>query len=108
MRTLIKPTVTLQNSSKDGLYRVTAILCKKTPNELTVKAKSHNGKDNRIYGTIHRNGIFTPRKTIYARNSSVLVANKRKQIDTVLDLVFGTKRDKFPVLNEFGQTEFVK
>lgn len=108
MRTLIKPTITLQASDKHGKYKVTAMLCKKSPNELTVKAKSHNGKDSRVYGTINREGKFTQRATPYARNASLLVEAKRRQIDTVLDLVFGTKRDKFPTINKHGQTEFIK
>lgn len=108
MRTLIKPTVLLQASDKHGKYKVVAMLCKKAPNELTVRAKSHNGKDSRIYGSINREGKFTQRKTPYTRHASVLVEGKRKQIDTVLDLVFGTKRDKFPTINEHGQTEFIK
>jgi len=106
MRTLIKPTVTLQQSDKHGKYKVVAMLCKKAPHELTIKAKSHSGKDSRVYGTINRSGVFTQRKTPYARNAYALVEGKRKQIDTVLDLVFGTKRDKMPVLNKHGQTEF--
>lgn len=106
MRTLIKPTIILQKSNKNGLYTVSAQLCKKAPHELTVKAKSHNGKDNRILGTIHRDGVFVSRKTPQAKNVHSLVENKRKHIDTVLDLVFGTKRDKMPVINKFGQTEF--
>lgn len=108
MRVLIKTTITLQKSNKKGLYEVTVQLCKKRPNELTVKARSHNGKDNRIYGTIYRSGAFIPRKTKQARNATSLVNKKVQQIDTVLDLVFGTNRDKQPVLNKFGQTEFKK
>lgn len=108
MRTLIKPLITLQHSNKKGLYTVTAQLCKKAPHELTVKGRSHSGKDSRIFGTINRDGVFVQRKTTQAKGTGVLVAQKQKQIDTVLDLIFGTNRDKFPTINKYGQTEFKK
>jgi len=57
---------------------------------------------------VHRDGLFVARKTRQAKGVGVLVEMKREHIDTVLDLVFGTKRDKMPVLNKFGQTEFLK
>lgn len=108
MRTQIQTTVILQNSNKNGPYKVSVQLCKNKPNELTVKGRSHNCKDNRIFGTIHPSGVFVERKTKQAKGTDKLVMFKRKQIDTLLDLAFGTNRDKNPVFTKNGNVEFNK
>lgn len=107
MKTLVNSKIILQTSNKDGLYSIVVSLDKKDTNCLTIKAVSHNTKDKRIVGTITRYGVFHSKHTPRAKGLGKLVDAKFKQIETVLDLTFGQKRDKFPVIDKKGHVQFI-
>jgi hypothetical protein len=108
MKVLITPKLTLRPSNKKGQYQVTVELTKKNTNELIIRCASHNRKDKRILGVIDRYGQHRLKGTPYCKGVTQLISINRNKIDTVLDLVFGVQRDKFPTFNKYGQTEFKK
>lgn len=109
MRTLIQTQIILQQSDKKGAYQYKIEFCKRNPHQLTIKAQSHNGKTKRVVGSVDREGkIFMKLECRWSQYifNKVDVLSYQNKIDTVLDLVFGVKRDKFPEPTKTGQIEF--
>lgn len=107
MKVLINPKITLCKAIKGVQSEISIVLSKKDLNELTIRSISFNGKDKRIVGSINRNGSWqiAPTKQALPVYKYISHENKNK-VDFLLDMVFGTKRDKFPVINQKGYTEF--
>lgn len=106
MKILVKPQITLIRAKK-GKYEVSVCLMKNNTNELTIRAISHDKKDKRIVGIVNREGKVIMRQTKQAKHEYFIsVLDNHKKIDFLLDMVYGDKRDKFPVINKKGLTEF--
>lgn len=107
MKLLINPKITLCKAIKGVQCEITVVLSKKDLNELTIRSISFNRKDKRIVGRITRNGSVKISLTKQAKPVYKYMTNQTKdKIEFLLDMVFGTKRDKFPVINKKGYTEF--
>ena len=108
MQTLINPKIVIQQSTKKGKYKITIMLCRKNLNELTIRARSHNGKDNRILGAFSRDGILILKKNKYARLMPFINQHYNDKIQFLLDLLYGIKRTNQPTINKDGYAQFTK
>ena len=105
MKVLIKPTIIICEPVMNKNFGYKAILDKKAPYQLTIKAKSSDGRGRGVAGRITREGEFELLES-HPKLRSALTPVIKERINLTLDLVFGIKRNKQGVLNERGQVEF--
>jgi hypothetical protein len=114
MKVLINPTITFSEVKKKSIYGFTATLDKSNPNQLTIKARSFDGKSKNksrsrgIAGVISRDGTISIAESHRKMLTPLLTTEKRSTINITLDLIFGANRLKSCTLNTKGHVHFKK
>lgn len=93
MKVLIEPEIIIRKPVKNKLYGFKIYLCKKSNNELTIKAYSHCGKSRGVTGKVLKTG-----EIIKIENGKIvtpaLTDKLRMKVDILLYLMYGKTRDK--------------
>ena len=108
MKVLINPKITVNEPKKKNSYVYIITLDKKNLNQLPIKRQTKDGRDRRRVGCIERNGKIEIKKHYVLGFTNASKVSKFAQIEMTLDLIFGVKRDKMPIINHQGNVEFKK
>jgi hypothetical protein len=93
--TKINTKIIVNKPVKNKCFGYTIVLDKKEPNKLMIKAKSSDGRDRGIAGSIDKNGTFNIRQE---HKLKLLPLLKPKEISVkismILDFAFGSQRGR--------------
>lgn len=105
MKILVNPKITINEAVKNKCFGFQILLLKKDLNQLTVRARSYDGRSRGIVGKITRGGSFILSNN-YKNQVPMITPAIQIKIDLTLDLVFGRKRDKEIQIEEKGFVQF--
>lgn len=108
MKVLINPKIQINVPKKKNSFVYTVVLDEKNLNQLTIRRQTKEGKDKRTIGCIERSGLINIKPHYVLGFTNASKVSKFSQIEMTLDLVFGPKRDRVPVINNQGNVEFKK
>ncbi len=92
MKVLVNPKITINEAVKNKCFGFQILLLKEDLNQLTVKARSYDGRSRGVVGKITRGGSFILSNN-YKNQVPVITPSIQIKIDLTLDLIYGRKRD---------------
>ncbi len=97
----IKPNIIINEPIKNKIFGYYTVFNKENHNELLIKSKSFDGRKRGTVAKILRGGTVAMQKND-VRIHLLLTSKVRIKLEFILDMIYGSKRDKQVIFNKKG------